>query len=195
MIIEGNVKLPPTKPASEVAARYQQKAGKVAPPSPPVAVVYLEGTFPLPNSNSPTTNQIAQENYQFTPGILPIQRGGKVEFPNRDDDYHHVFSYSKTKEFDLGRYRQDEKPAAVPFPKAGLVKVGCEIHDHMRAYILVLDTPHFTRTDTNGNYRLVLMDVPPGKYALKAWIHERSVLEQQVDLNSGANLKVNFPAK
>ncbi len=193
IVIEGTVKLPPPKPAPAAAGRYQQKSGSVATPSPPSAVVYLEGSFPNSPAKNATLAVIEQKSFQFDPGVLPVQKGAQVEFPNHDDDYHHVFSYSKTKEFDLGRYRKDEKPAAVKFDKPGVVKIGCEIHDHMRATILVLDTPYFKKTDSDGNYRLTLANVPAGKYVLKAWVNERTIWEQPVELKDGVALKVNFP--
>jgi plastocyanin len=195
MVIEGLVKLPPVKPVASAAARYQQKAGAVAIPEPPTAVVYLEGSFPNRPASSSGPAIVGQKSFQFAPGLLPVQKGTAVEFPNLDDDYHHVFSYSKIKEFDLGRYRGNEKPAAVLFDKTGVIKVGCEIHDHMRAIILVLDTPHFTKTDAEGKYRLILKDVPPGQYVLKAWVNERTIWEQPVDLKEGLTLQTNFSGK
>ena len=195
IVIEGEVKLPPVKASAASASRYQQKAGAVSAAESPVAIVYLEGTFPAKGSSSSTPEQVSQENFQFRPGTLAIQRGAKVEFPNLDDDYHHVFSYSKTKEFDIGRYRKGEKPPAITFDKTGVVKVGCEIHDHMRAVILVLDTPHFCKSDSAGKYRLAVKDVPPGKYTLKAWINEKTTWEQPVELKEGATLQSNFSAK
>ena len=194
-VIEGHVKMPPSKAPAAAAGRYQQKAGTVAASEPPVAVIYLEGAFPAKSSSSSTPEKVAQKDYQFLPGILPIQRGSKIEFPNLDDDYHHVFSYSKTKEFDVGRYRKGETPPAVLFDKAGLVKVGCEIHDHMRAHILVLDTPYFAKTDPEGKYRFTLKDVPAGKYTLKAWINEKTTWEQPVELKEGATVQADFPVQ
>ena len=116
-----------------------------------------------------------------------------VEFPNHDDLYHNVFSYSKTKRFDLGRYRKDEKPAAQLFDKPGVVKLNCEIHEHMRGIILVLDTPYFTKTDTNGHYRLE--SLPAGRFTLKAWLNEKITLQREVELDTGKILVVDFPAK
>jgi hypothetical protein len=122
-----------------------------------------------------------------------VQTGTAVEFPNLDDSYHNVFSYSKTKRFDLGRYRKDEKPAAVVFDKAGVVKLYCEIHEHMRATILVLDTPHFTKSDTNRNFRLE--HLPAGKFTVKAWLDEKTQLERAVELSDGATLQIDFAPK
>lgn len=191
--IEGTVKIGDRPPAPATPPRYQIKNDKApVAPEAPAAVVYLDGTF----SSAPATNaavKLEQENFQFHPGLLPIRRGTTVEFPNKDDDYHNVFSYSKTKRFDLGRYRKDEKPASVVFDKAGVVKVYCEIHEHMRSTIVVLDTPYFTKTGTNGTYRLE--HLPAGKFVLKAWLDEKTTLEQPVELKEGQNLRVDLPAK
>jgi len=194
-VVEGTVALP--KSRAEVVRRspYENKTpDAVAAPEPQVAVVYLEGDF----SSAPATNttlpvKVAQRQFQFSPAVLPVQTGTAVEFPNLDDSYHNVFSYSKTKRFDLGRYRKDEKPAAVVFDKPGVVKLYCEIHEHMRATILVLDTPYFTKTDTNGNFRLE--HLPAGKFTLKAWLDEKTQLERAVELNDGATLRVDFGGK
>lgn len=126
----------------------------MAPINPPAAVVYLEGDFRLQqNNNSKAPAQMAQKNIAFAPDLLPILVGTAVDFPNMDDAYHNVFSYSKTKRFDLGRYRKDEKAAAIVFDKPGAVTIHCEIHERMRGTILVLETPYFQKTDTAGRYR------------------------------------------
>ena len=190
--IEGCVGLSASSGAAGVKARYQGNiTGLVAPPAAPVAVVYLEGDFPsLPATN--LTAQVIQRQFQFLPAVLPVRKGTLVEFPNLDDSYHSVFSYSKPKRFDLGRYRKDEKSATVSFDQAGVVKLYCEIHEHMRATILVLDTPHFTTTDTNGGFRLE--NLPAGTFTLKAWLNEKTERQATVELTEGATLKVNFTA-
>ena len=119
--------------------------------------------------------------------------GTAVDFPNQDDTYHNVFSYSKTKRFDLGRYRKGEKPATVIFDKAGVVTVHCEIHDRMRGTILVLETPYFKKSDVAGRYRLD--HLPAGHYLLKAWISENDIREHAVDLKDGMTVHVDFSAK
>ena len=114
-----------------------------------------------------------------------------VRFPNRDDEYHSVFSYSRAKRFDLGRYAKDDVPAELTFDQSGVVRLYCEIHDHMRGTILVLDTPYFEKTDGDGRYRLT--NLPPGRHVLKAWVEEDTVLERSVELGDGARLRVDFP--
>jgi hypothetical protein len=137
--------------------------------------------------------QVSQKDLVFVPTLLPVQVGTKVEFPNLDATYHNIFSFSPAKRFDLGRYRSDEKPVpSVVFDTAGLVTLRCDIHEHMRALILVLATPHFVITDTDGRYRLD--DLPPGHYVLKAWVDSHTTREHAVDLTEGAMLNVDFPA-
>jgi len=192
--IEGIVQLPKVTPTIPNTARYQDKiVGEVGPPDPPVAVVYLEGNFTATSATNASSVKMEQKHYQFAPGILVIQKGTSVEFPNLDDAYHNVFSYSKLKRFDLGRYRKDEKPATVVFDKPGAVTVHCEIHDRMRGTILVLETPYFKKSDTAGRYRLE--HLPAGRYTLKAWISDNDVRERSVDLKNGQTLHVDFPAK
>lgn len=195
-VIEGVFNLLPAKSGAAASARYQQKSGAVAAPDAPSAVVYLEGSFQAPISALSITNEVRQQGFQFMPSLLPVLKGSSVRFPNSDDDYHHVFSYSKVKKFDLGRYRKDEKrDPVIVFDTAGVVKIGCEIHDHMRAVILVLDTPVFTKTDREGKYRLVINNVPDGRYVLKAWADEKNIQQQTVELKEGSKLKVDFPGK
>ncbi|MBM3876085.1 MAG: hypothetical protein FJ386_05110 [Verrucomicrobia bacterium] len=191
-VVEGTVPLGTPGPAAALTQRYQVKAGvPLAAPEPPVAVVFLDGTF-APATNPPPA-QMIQKGLQFTPSLLPVQRGTRVEFPNKDGLYHNVFSYSKPKRFDLGRYLAEEPAPSQVFDQAGVVKLYCEIHEHMRATVLVLETPHFTRTSTNGTFRLE--GLPAGTFKLKAWLDEKTTLERDVALKSGATVRVEFPAK
>jgi len=190
-VIEGRVELPKTRSTPVVVKRYEivSKAG-VLSPNPPVAIVYLEGSFPKPTT-PPVTN-IIQKDLAFVPTLLAVQVGTKVEFPNLDDCYHNIFSYSPAKRFDLGRYRSDEKPVpSQVFDVAGLVTLRCDIHEHMRGLILVLETPHFVTTDTDGRFRL--SGLPPGPFKLKAWLSSKTTLEVPVDLKTNSMLQVNLP--
>jgi hypothetical protein len=162
------------------------------PKKPLEAVVYLEGPFaPIPER----TYTLSQKNLEFEPRLLPISKGSTVEFPNLDDEYHNVFSYSRIKRFDLGRYKMGDTPAVQKFEQAGSVKVYCEIHRHMRGTILVLETPYFVKTDLEGNYKLDVNGVPDGKYVLKAWIDDKDVRTHEVEIKSGQTLTVDFPSK
>ena len=95
------------------------------------------------------------------PHVLAIVAGTTVDFPNNDATYHNVFSLSKTKPFDLGRYAGG-RSKAVRFDRPGIVRVFCDIHSHMSAFILVFAHRYFAVTDDEGRYRLD--DVPPGTY-------------------------------
>lgn len=189
--IEGTVELPKSHFAPVQNERYEivSKAGVLAP-EPPRAVVYLQGDFPKPTTLP--TRQMAQKNLAFEPTLLPVEVGTKVEFPNLDDTYHSVFSYSPAKRFDLGRYPTGEKPAPFQiFDRPGLVTLHCDIHEHMRGLILVLDSPYFTITDAAGHYRLT--NLPAGHFVVKAWINSETTRERPVDLKSGAVLHVDVP--
>ena len=190
--IDGNVTLLPTRAESSGESRYPGAPTIAAPPAQLPAVVFLEGQFPAAATPPPTARMV-QTNAQFVPGILPIRTGTTVEFPNDDDFYHNVFSYSKLKSFDLGRYKKDEKPPAILFDKPGVVRLNCEIHQQMRGIIVVLDTPYFTTTSTNGTFHLE--NLPTGKFILKAWLDEKHVREQPLELHDGDKLRLDFPAK
>ena len=189
--IEGLVKLPPGRSMPVVNQRYEIVANAgILSTNPPVAIVYLEGNFPAPESAA--TASITQKDMTFLPALLPIRTGSRVEFPNADDTYHNIFSYSPAKRFDLGRYRADESPVpSVLFDAAGLVVLRCDIHDHMRALIVVLDTPHFILTDPDGRFRL--NGLPAGKYTLKVWLDSHTTLSRLVELEDGHTLQLTFP--
>ena len=189
--IEGHIELPKAKSAPVMAKRYEiVTKGGVLSTNPPVAIVYLEGDFAGPTSLP--TQRIVQKDFIFQPSLLAVRTGTKVEFPNEDDTYHNVFSFSPAKRFDLGRHRPEDKPVpSQVFDKAGLVTLRCDIHEHMRGIILVLDTPHFVISGTDGNFKL--NGLPAGNYKLKVWIDSRTTLEKPVNLTAGGRLKLDFP--
>ena len=123
-------------------------------------------------SRSATLDQVDKT---FVPGLLPIVIGTKVKFPNHDQIQHHVYSFSRTKTFELPLYKGEEA-APVLFDKVGVVKVGCNIHDWMSAIILVLPTPWFARTGADGAF--TIENVPEGQHSVVAW-HELSKLKPE----------------
>ena len=193
--VEGVVSLPKPTMAKPLNQRYRTDVEvPEAPTDPPIAVVYLLGeTSSRENAGPKSTVRMSQTHAMFDPELLAIQVGTAVDFPNLDDTYHNVFSYSKTKRFDLGRYRKEEKPATVVFDKPGVVVVHCEIHDRMRGPILVLETPFFQKSDAAGRYRID--HVPAGRYTLRAWISDNDVRDHPMELKNGATLHVDLPAK
>lgn len=190
-VIEGRVALPKSHAAPVMNKRYEiVTTGGILSTNPPLAVVYLEGVFP---TAVPTgVKQVTQKDMTFVPMLLPIQTGTRVEFPNLDDTYHNIFSYSPTKRFDLGRYRPDERPIpSVMFDQPGLVVLRCDIHEHMRGLILVIGSPYFVLTDAEGRYRLE--GLPAGDYKLKVWLDSRTTLERSIKLDNGTTLRADFP--
>lgn len=131
------------------------------------SVVYLETA---PRSAFDTGEErharMDQRNEQFVPHVLAIVAGMWVDFPNDDTTYHNVFSLSKAKEFNLGRYAAGHSKS-VRFEQPGIVRVFCEIHAHMNAFILVFAHRYFAVTDDDGRYRLE--NVPPGTYTVEVW--------------------------
>lgn len=183
--------LPKTRKGAVVVKRYEvvSNAGASAM-SPAQAVVWLEGDFPP--ATTPMTTKLAQKDLAFVPALLPVRTGTVVEFPNEDETYHNVFSFSAPKRFDLGRYRPEDKPVPTQtFDKPGLVTLRCDIHEHMRALVLVVDAPYFVKTQPDGSYKL--SGLPAGHYKLKVWMDSKTTLERNVELKAGATLRANFP--
>ena len=189
--IEGRVELPKSRRAPVANKRYEIVTnGGVLAPYPPFAVVYLEGKFP--QAGDLPVQQMSQKDLAFVTPLLPVRTGTKVEFPNLDNTFHNIFSFSPAKRFDLGRYTAAERPIPSQiFDKAGLVTLRCDIHEHMRGLIVVLDTPHFVTTDAEGHFKLG--GLPPGNYKLKAWLDSKTTLERPVELKPGPTLRVDLP--
>jgi len=116
-----------------------------------------------------------QRDETFIPHVLAITAGTTVDFPNSDKTYHNVFSISKARSFDLGRYAAG-RSKAVRFDRPGIVRVFCEIHSHMSAFILVFNHRYFAVTGPDGRYQIAR--VPPGRYTLDAW-NEGAVRESR----------------
>lgn len=109
--------------------------------------------------------EMSQKDKSFQPGLLVVQTGTAVHFPNHDTVRHHIYSFSAIKPFEIKLYAGT--PAApVVFDKPGTAVLGCNIHDQMSAFIVVVDTPHFAKTDAQGQATL---DVPAGEHRLQVW--------------------------
>jgi plastocyanin len=156
--------------------RRPDVAGLSSPPARDLpdtrrAVVYLEtapaGAF---EDREPQRARMDQRNETFLPHVLAVDEGTVVDFPNNDSTYHNVFSLSKPKRFDLGRYARG-RSRAVRFDRPGIVRVFCDIHSHMSAFVLVFSHPYYASTESDGRYRID--SIPPGTYMVSAW-HEGS---------------------
>jgi plastocyanin len=166
---------------------------RLAAPERRRSVVYLE-TAPRAAFEDRGDARVVmdQRNETFVPGVLAVVAGTSVEFPNSDNTYHNVFSLSRAKSFDLGRYPRG-RSKVVRFDRPGVVRVFCEIHSHMNASILVFAHRFFAVTADDGSYRLD--QVPPGTYTLVAW-HEAapSQSRQVVVPDRGGEVEVDFTA-
>ena len=154
------------------------------------SVVYLEsaprGAFETSEGGHAVMDQ---RNETFVPHVLAITTGTTVDFPNSDKFYHNVFSLSKTRTFDLGRYAAGHT-RPVRFDRPGIVRVFCDIHSHMNAFILVFGHPFFALTDTEGRYRID--NVPPGTYGVIAWNEGSSSETKPATVPDGGVAELDF---
>ena len=133
------------------------------------AVIYLRSTATTPGDTPPSNTQVAQQGRLFNPYISVVQAGSEIAFPNRDNIAHHVYSFSSTRAFELPLYKGSLAPT-ITFDKPGLVTLGCNIHDWMLGYILVLDTPYYQRLNGSRKGAKAVFDgVPAGDYTLHFW--------------------------
>jgi plastocyanin len=134
-----------------------------------------------------------QKNRMFIPHVLPVQTGTSVRFPNSDDIRHHVYSFSPAKPFQLPLYKGTPAKPEV-FDKAGVVTLGCNIHDQMSAFIVVLDTPYFETTAANG--RASLHNLEAGRYTLRVWYPDmrEEPKPQSITLTENARAGATFLA-
>jgi plastocyanin len=129
------------------------------------AVVSVQVRGAAPSAAPGTSAQMAQRKKRFDPGVLAVQAGTAVAFPNFDTVRHHVYSFSAIKTFELKLYAAT--PAApVVFDKPGTAVLGCNIHDTMTSFVRVVDTPYFAKTGADGK---ALIDVPAGSHSMKVW--------------------------
>lgn len=129
-------------------------------------VVYatpVGGAAPSDRAEGPA---IAQDHLQFTPYVTVVRVGTEIKFPNYDKVEHHVKSFSTVKEFEIKPYEKTTPPPVL-FDKAGIVIIYCLIHEWMRAYVMVVDTPYFGKSDASG--AVALNGLPPGNYEIRAW--------------------------
>ena len=133
--------------------------------------------------------EVAQQNQEFTAYVTVVQAGTRVVFPNRDTVQHHVYSLSKARKFELPLYNPGQN-ASIVFDTPGLVTLGCNIHDWMLAYLVVVPTPWFAKTDAQG---LATVTAPAGRYRLELW-HPRlsAALAQEITLTAAATDQRDF---
>lgn len=139
-----------------------------------VVAVPAAGLPPLPAR--PRVEIVDQVDKEFVPRVKPILRGSLVQFPNKDNIRHQVYSFSPAKNFELPLYAGT--PASpVTFDKPGVVTLGCNIHDWMVGYIYVAESPYFAKTGADG--KATIANVPDGAYTVRAWHPQMSADESQ----------------
>jgi plastocyanin len=155
------------------------------------SVVYLDpaprGAF---DAREEPHASLDQRDESFVPHVLAIVAGTTVDFPNNDRTYHNVFSLSKTRSFDLGRYAAG-RSKAIRFDRPGIVRVFCDIHSHMSAFILVFAHRYFAVTDDEGRYHID--NVPPGSYTVVAWNEAMPLESRRASIpEGGGDIELSF---
>ncbi len=183
----------PSRPAPKALATVSHEDQYVenhseepAPVSRPIlpeeVVIYLKkvpGHFRAPKKHA----RLDQKFLQFTNRLLPILKGTTVDFTNDDPVYHNVFTNSELNKFDLGRKGKGET-VSIKFKKAEVpVKVYCELHPKMKAYILVLSNPFFTSATPGQTYEI--KGIPSGTYKVVAWHDYWEPVERTVTIKKG----------
>jgi plastocyanin len=154
-------------------------------------VVFIEGRV---TNAAPVTNLfksvLTQKDATFQPHVLPVFLGTTVEWPNKDDILHNVFSMSEAKPFDLDLYKGNPPEKVVCFDKPGRVDVFCSIHSQMHCIVLVLENPYFAATDSKG--RFTIPDVPAGAYRIKAWHERLPPQSREIVVTENGEVKADF---
>ncbi len=146
------------------------------------AVIYLEAPAMVATAGKPTTVEIAITDKTYAPHVVVVPVGSTVRFPNHDPFNHNVFSGSEPNSFDLGLYGRGETKSHT-FDHPGLVRVYCNVHPRMVAYVLVMENRYYAQPGNDGSF--TIDNVPAGRYRLHVW-HERIPSEVVKDVTAGA---------
>jgi len=149
------------------------------------AVVTVEAESPALPSSPPEHATMDQVNLTFVPDVLVVPVHSTVQFPNSDVIGHQVYSFSSARRFQLPLYRGKPYPPVI-FDEAGIVTLGCNIHDNMLAYIVVTRAPWFGRTDASGKW--TVPNLPAGRFRLRLWhplLNEPLEVERPIDAGAG----------
>jgi plastocyanin len=194
--IRGLLSVPAVAPSSPRPHAYPGRANSLPMPAQVQrgavwdAVVFVDrvpGGAKAPARG--TRPRLEQKNQSFVPRVLAIAAGTTVDFPNYDLVFHNVFSVSPAKRFDLGKYPRGQS-RSVTFPKAGLVKVYCDIHSDMAAFVYVLPHGFFAQPDDAGFF--ALPELPAGHYRLRAWHPDLGEIARDVEVPGTATVSVDL---
>lgn len=167
-------------PAAESALAVKVTHGELPVADAVISLVPLDAPAP---TRTPAEAIVAQEDKEFDPYVTPVLVGTRITFPNRDTVQHHIYSLSKPKRFEKPLYASGASESVL-FDQPGVVALGCNIHDWMVAYVVVVPTPWFAKTGLEGSAQVT--GVPPGRYRLEVW-HPRLArpVQREITLGTG----------
>lgn len=178
--------------AGSLAASITDTAGKPLADAV-VSLAPLDAPAPAPSPDAAPRVEIAQLGEEYRPYVTPVRLGTEIEFPNKDKIQHHLYSVSKPKPFEKPLYESGASETVL-FDRAGVVTLGCNIHDWMAAYVVVLETPWFAKSGEDG--RAAIAGLPAGRYRLDVW-HPRlgATVSREVVVTADAALEEKFPLR
>ncbi|MGE3845083.1 MAG: carboxypeptidase regulatory-like domain-containing protein [Vicinamibacterales bacterium] len=188
--IRGRVAVPDVAPSAGRPLVADLGGGTHPPIDRRRVVVYLESAPQQAFSDiRPGRARMDQRGQQFVPHVLAVTAGTVVDFPNNDKTFHNVFSLSRVRTFDLGRFAPG-RTGSVRFDRPGIVPIFCDIHSHMSAYVLVFGHNYFALSDDNGRY--TIENVPAGNYSLAVWSELGTAPARRVSVLDGAVVEADF---
>jgi len=150
-----------------------------------IGVITLEPSSGHFRKRTPKQRTIEQRDRQFAPRVMVVPVGSTVAFPNFDPVYHNVFSRSEAAPFDLGIYKNGQA-REYTFNKEGVIRLGCNLHANMSAFLVVVSAPHYVITDGTGKFKFNSLE--PGKYKLRVWSEKSAQpVTEEVNVKPGAN--------
>jgi plastocyanin len=176
--------------ATHVGAEIERRVrGRVLAGGRPAANVVV--WFEAPDAPRRAAQKVIldQRNLKFSPQVLAVRVGTEVHFPNNDRVFHNVFSFTNGKPFDLGLYPTGASKH-ITLDRAAVNRLYCNIHPHMAAYIVAVDSPYYATSDRTG--RFAIDGVPPGRYTYHAWRSGAETLTATVAVGEGAALEVSW---
>jgi len=190
-VVRGRIEIGMPATARRPSPAYTGRSVSAPPLAPPSearhVVVFLKDAPARPQP--PVRVEIVQRNETFIPRVVAVPVGSTVAFPNADPVYHNVFSLSRAKAFNLGRFprgqSKDER-----FDKPGIVRVFCDIHSHMSATVIVFNHPWFAIPDDDGRFELPNM--PTGDLQLTAWHERLGDTTQRIRVEAGRPTVADF---
>ncbi len=197
-VIRGTVRVPRLSGESHVFQPYAGKAASLPGHARPargrvsdavLSIDALSGDVAAALPEYKGARQLAQRDQSFVPRVVSVAVGTDVEFPNQDPIYHNVFSVSPPARFDLGKYPRGQS-RRVRMTKPGLVKVFCDIHSDMAAFVVVLPNRAFVRPSEDGTYRLP--ELPPGRYTLTWWHPDFPGAKREVVVPASGDVNVDM---